>query len=166
MQIGAELLELANDIGEIGGREREFGLVVGGGDFHHFGIEFDKGEFEMFVEGVFGGEMQKHVVLAVVVLDGDLLALFARIENAKEELGVDTDDAVFVLFVLVEPGSGNVDFKHGNVGGVHALGVKPRGFKHKIDVFAKELHVLEHGAESLGFVFIINNDVHCCCCCC
>jgi hypothetical protein len=33
-------------------------------------------------------------------------------------------------------------------------------------VFAKELHVLEHGAESLGFVFIINNDVHCCCCCC
>lgn len=160
MQIGAELFELANDIGEIGGREREFGLVVGGGDFHHFGIEFNQGEFEMFVEGVFGGEMQKYIVLSVVILDGDLLALFACIENAKEELGVDTDDAVFFLFVLVEPSSGDVDFKDGNVRRVHALGIKPRRFKHEIDVFAKELHVLEHGAESLGFVLIINNDVH------
>jgi len=47
------------------------------------------------------------------------------------------------------------------VGGVHALGIKPRWLEHEIDMFAKELHVLEHGAESLGFLLVSNNDVHC-----
>jgi hypothetical protein len=27
-------------------------------------------------------------------------------------------------------------------------------------VFAKQLHVLEHGAESLGFVLVRDDDVH------
>lgn len=115
----------------------------------------------MFVEGVFGGEMEENLVAFVGVLDGDLLALFARIENAKEELGIDADDAAVFLFVLVEPGCGNVDFKNGDMGGVHALGVKPRGLEHEIDMFAKELHVLEHRAESLGFLLVCNDDVHC-----
>jgi hypothetical protein len=114
----------------------------------------------MFVERVFGGEMDENLVAFVGVLNGDLLALFARIENAKEELGIDAEDAAVFLFVLVEPSGWDIDFKNGDVGGVHALGIKPRGLEHEIDMFAKELHVLEHRAESLGFLLVSNDDVH------
>lgn len=81
MQVGAELFELADDIGKVGRGEREFGLVIGAWDFHHFGFEFDQGEFEVFVEGGFGDEMQKEFVGrdGVVVLDTDLLSLFTRV---------------------------------------------------------------------------------------
>ena len=116
----------------------------------------------MFVEGFFGGEMEKEFVrrCGLVVLDIDLLAFLTSVQNAKEELGVDADNAAAFLFIFVKPIGGDVDFKDGDLRGVHALGVKPRGFKHEIDVFAKEFHVLEHGTESLGFVLVGDDDVH------
>jgi hypothetical protein len=116
----------------------------------------------MFIEGLFGGEMEKEFVGrgGFIVLNIDLLALLSGVQNAKEELGVDPDDAAVFLFVFVEPSGGDIDFKNGYLRGVHALGVKTSWFKHEIDMFAKELHVLEHGTESLGFLLVVNNDVH------
>ena len=116
----------------------------------------------MFIERLFGGEMEKEFVgrCGFVVLDVDLLALLSGVQDAKEELGIDADDAAAFLFVFVEPGGGDIDFEYRYLRGVHALGVKSGWFKHEIDVFAKELHVLKHGTESLGFLLVVNNDVH------
>ena len=46
------------------------------------------------------------------------------------------------------------------MGGVHTLGVKPPRLKHEINVLAKELHILEHTGESLGLIFIGNDNTH------
>jgi len=89
-----------------------------------------------------------------------LLAFFASIENPEEQLSADTEDATAVLFILVEPGGGNDQFKDGDVGGIHALGIKTGRIKHEVDMFAKQFHVLKQGGEGLGLVFVGDQDVH------
>ena len=90
----------------------------------------------------------------------DLLAFFASIENPEEQLSTDTEDATAVLFILVEPGGGNNEFKDGDVGGIHALGIKTCRIEHEVDMFAKQFHVLKQGGKGLGLVFVGNEDVH------
>jgi hypothetical protein len=90
----------------------------------------------------------------------DLLTFFASIENPKEKLSADTEYAIAVLFVLVEPGGGNDEFKDGDVGGIHALGIKTCRIKHEVDMFTKQFHVLKQGGKGLGLVFVSNEDMH------
>jgi len=78
-----------------------------------------------------------------------------------KESYIDADGYIAIVGVIVgiKPRCRNEEFKNGNVGTVHTLGVGAPLFKNNIDVLAEVFHILKNAGEGARFARFRHNKI-------